>query len=156
MVRSIPSATSNCRNCSRPFVPTRFSFQHSRTSGRLLGLPPRLHGKRKCGLPTILRTWSISTETSSLDLTRHKFVKVRESFALRAESKRLLDLAKHAVEVAIEQGEERRLRHMNKQKLQSAIAAFVKAKKANGAYHNDSWAESKVYCLLGYRGNVRR
>ena len=33
--------------------------------------------------------------------------KVRESFALRAESKRLLDLAKHAVEVAIEQGEEK-------------------------------------------------
>lgn len=33
--------------------------------------------------------------------------KVRESFVLRAESKRLLDLAKHAVEVAIEQGEER-------------------------------------------------
>lgn len=32
--------------------------------------------------------------------------KVRESFALRAESKRLLDLAKRAVEVAIEQGEE--------------------------------------------------
>lgn len=33
--------------------------------------------------------------------------KVRESFALRAESKRLLDLAKHAVEVAIEQEEEK-------------------------------------------------
>ena len=32
--------------------------------------------------------------------------KVRESFALRKESKRLLDLAKHAVEVAIEQGED--------------------------------------------------
>jgi hypothetical protein len=31
--------------------------------------------------------------------------KVRESVALRAESKRLLDLAKHAVETAIEQGE---------------------------------------------------
>ena len=31
--------------------------------------------------------------------------KVQESFALRKESKRLLDLAKHAVEVAIEQGE---------------------------------------------------
>lgn len=31
--------------------------------------------------------------------------KVQSSFALRAESKRLLDLAKHAVEVAIEQGE---------------------------------------------------
>ena len=33
--------------------------------------------------------------------------KVRKSFVLRAESKRLLDLAKHAVEVAIEQGEEK-------------------------------------------------
>ena len=32
--------------------------------------------------------------------------KVQSSFALRAESKRLLDLAKHAVEIAIEQGEE--------------------------------------------------
>ncbi len=32
--------------------------------------------------------------------------KVQESFALRQESKRLLELAKHAVEVAIEQGEE--------------------------------------------------
>ena len=32
--------------------------------------------------------------------------KVQESFALRKESKRLLDLAKHAVEAAIEQGED--------------------------------------------------
>ena len=32
--------------------------------------------------------------------------KVQSSFALRAESKRLLDLAKNAVEIAIEQGEE--------------------------------------------------
>ena len=32
--------------------------------------------------------------------------KVQSSFALRAESKRLLDLAKHAVELAIEQGED--------------------------------------------------
>lgn len=32
--------------------------------------------------------------------------KVQSSFALRAESKRLLDLAKHAVETAIEQGED--------------------------------------------------
>ena len=32
--------------------------------------------------------------------------KVQESFTLRKESKRLLDLAKHAVEVAIEQGED--------------------------------------------------
>ena len=33
--------------------------------------------------------------------------KIRESYALKAESKRLLDLAKTAVEVAIEQGEEK-------------------------------------------------
>ena len=33
--------------------------------------------------------------------------KVQSSFALRAESKRLLDLAKHAVEIAIKRGEER-------------------------------------------------
>lgn len=35
--------------------------------------------------------------------------KVQSSFALRAESNRLLDLAKHAVEVAIEEGEEKAL-----------------------------------------------
>jgi type I restriction enzyme S subunit len=41
------------------------------------------------------------------DIQQKIAAKVRESFALRAESKRLLDLAKHAVEVAIEQGEEK-------------------------------------------------
>ena len=41
--------------------------------------------------------------------------KVRESFALRAESKRLLDLAKHAVEVAIEQGEEKAMEALEKE-----------------------------------------
>ena len=30
---------------------------------------------------------------------------------------------------------------MNKTKLQSAISAFVKTKKANAAYYNDSWTE---------------
>lgn len=39
-------------------------------------------------------------------------VKVRESFALRAESTRLLDLAKHAVEVAIEQGEDKAIKSL--------------------------------------------
>ncbi len=38
---------------------------------------------------------------------RELAAKVQSSFALRAESKRLLDLAKHAVEIAIEQGEEK-------------------------------------------------
>ena len=32
---------------------------------------------------------------------------------------------------------------MNKTKLQSAIAAFIKSKKANAAYHDDNWAERK-------------
>lgn len=41
------------------------------------------------------------------DIQQTISAKVRESFALRAESKRLLDLAKHAVETAIEQGEEK-------------------------------------------------
>ena len=41
------------------------------------------------------------------DVQKVLAAKVRESFALRAESKRLLDLAKHAVEVAIERGEEK-------------------------------------------------
>lgn len=40
--------------------------------------------------------------------------KVRESFALRAESKRLLDLAKHAVEVAIERGEDSAMEEIKK------------------------------------------
>ena len=30
---------------------------------------------------------------------------------------------------------------MNNSKLQSAIAAFVKNKKANAAYYDDNWAE---------------
>ena len=30
---------------------------------------------------------------------------------------------------------------MNKTKLQSTIAAFIKNKKANAAYHDDNWAE---------------
>ena len=41
--------------------------------------------------------------------------KVQSSFALRAESKRLLDLAKHAVEMAIEQGEEKAISALNKE-----------------------------------------
>lgn len=32
---------------------------------------------------------------------------------------------------------------MNKSKLQSAIAAFVKNKKANAAYYDDNWTERK-------------
>ena len=40
--------------------------------------------------------------------------KVQSSFALRAESKRLLDLAKHAVETAIEQGEEKAINNIGR------------------------------------------
>ena len=32
---------------------------------------------------------------------------------------------------------------MNQSKLQSAISAFVKNKKANAAYYDDNWAERK-------------
>ena len=40
--------------------------------------------------------------------------KLQSSFALRAESKRLLDLAKHAVETAIEQGEEKAINNIGR------------------------------------------
>lgn len=49
------------------------------------------------------------------DVQKVLAAKVRESFALRAESKRLLDLAKHAVEVAIEQGEEKAMEALEKE-----------------------------------------
>ena len=42
--------------------------------------------------------------------------KVQSSFALRAESNRLLDLAKHAVEVAIEEGEETAMEYIEKRR----------------------------------------
>ena len=32
---------------------------------------------------------------------------------------------------------------MNKDKLKSAIAAFIKNQKANSAYYNDNWTERK-------------
>lgn len=44
-----------------------------------------------------------------IDIQKEIAYKVNESFALRSESKRLLELAKTAVEVAIEQGEEKAL-----------------------------------------------
>ncbi len=46
----------------------------------------------------------------SMAKQREITAKIQESFALRAESKRLLDLAKRAVEVAIEQGEDEGLK----------------------------------------------
>ena len=50
-----------------------------------------------------------------LPLPRQRTIadKVQSSFALRAESKRLLDLSKHAVETAIEHGEEKALKEIS-------------------------------------------
>ena len=45
-----------------------------------------------------------------MELQKQIVAKIQESFALRAESQRLLELAKTAVEVAIEQGEEEALK----------------------------------------------
>ena len=74
----------------------------------------RLQAGRSAG-GSIIQHWKQSEiENVSIPLlpmsSQQKIsAKVRESFALRAESKHLLDLAKHAVEVAIEQGEEKAL-----------------------------------------------
>ena len=70
----------------------------------------RLQAERSAG-GSIIQHWKQSEiENVSIPIlpmpSQQKIAaKVRESFALRAESKRLLDLAKHAVETAIEQGE---------------------------------------------------
>lgn len=48
-----------------------------------------------------------------IELQKQIAEKIKESFALRAESKHLLELAKTAVEVAIEQGEEKGLELLN-------------------------------------------
>lgn len=74
----------------------------------------RLQAERSAG-GSIIQHWKQSEiENASIPIlpmsSQQKIAaKVRESFALRAESKRLLDLAKHAVETAIEQGEEKAL-----------------------------------------------
>ena len=72
----------------------------------------RLQAERSsCG--SIIQHWkqsgieNVSIPILPMSSQQKIAAKVRESFALRAESKRLLDLAKHAVEVAIEQGEEK-------------------------------------------------
>ena len=49
---------------------------------------------------------NLTIPTVRNDIQEQIAAKVQESFALRKESKRLLDLAKHTVEVAIEQGED--------------------------------------------------
>ena len=70
----------------------------------------RLQAERSAG-GSIIQHWkqseieNVSIPILPMSSQQKIAAKVRESFALRAESKRLLDLAKHAVETAIEQGE---------------------------------------------------
>lgn len=72
----------------------------------------RLQAERSAG-GSIIQHWkqseieNVSIPILPMSSQQKITAKVRESFALRAESKRLLDLAKHAVEVAIERGEEK-------------------------------------------------
>ena len=67
-----------------------------------------------CGiLPTALE--HVDLPMVNPDVQKVLAAKVRESFALRAESQRLLDLAKHAVEVAIEQGESKAMEALEKE-----------------------------------------
>ena len=71
----------------------------------------RLQAERSAG-GSIIQHWkqseieNVSIPILPMSSQQKITAKVRESFALRAESKRLLDLAKHAVELAIEQGED--------------------------------------------------
>ena len=71
----------------------------------------RLQAERSAG-GSIIQHWkqseieNVSIPILPMSSQQKITAKVRESFALRAESNRLLDLAKHAAEVAIEQGEE--------------------------------------------------
>lgn len=77
----------------------------------------RLQAERDAG-GSIIQHWKQSeierVRIPLLPLPRQRVIadKVKSSFALRAESKRLLDLAKHAVETAIEQGEGMAIRIM--------------------------------------------
>lgn len=67
-----------------------------------------------CGiLPTALE--HVDLPMVNPQVQKELAAKVRESFALRTESKRLLDLAKHAVEVAIEQGESKAIAALEKE-----------------------------------------
>lgn len=72
----------------------------------------RLQAERDAG-GSIIQHWKQSeierVKIPLLPLSSQRAIatKVQSSFALRAESKRLLDLAKHAVETAIEQGGEK-------------------------------------------------
>lgn len=72
----------------------------------------RLQAERDAG-GSIIQHWKQSeiecVKIPLLPLPRQRVIadKIQSSFAFRAESKRLLDLAKHVVEVAIEHGEEK-------------------------------------------------
>ena len=72
----------------------------------------RLQAERSAG-GSIIQHWkqseieNVSIPILPMSSQQKMIAKVRESFALRAESNRLLDLAKHAVETAIEQGDEK-------------------------------------------------
>lgn len=78
----------------------------------------RLQAERDAG-GSIIQHWKQSeierVRIPLLPLPRQRaiVVKIQSSFALRRESKRLLDLAKHAVETAIEQGEEKAMERIN-------------------------------------------
>lgn len=80
----------------------------------------RLQAERDAG-GSIIQHWKQSeierVRIPLLALPRQRAIadKVKTSFALRAESNRLLDLAKHAVEVAIEQGEEKEKQALEKE-----------------------------------------
>ena len=77
----------------------------------------RLQAERSAG-GSIIQHWkqseieNVSITILLMSLQQKIAAKVRESFALRAESKRLLDLAKHAVETAIEHGEEKAIKEI--------------------------------------------
>ena len=79
----------------------------------------RLQAERSAG-GSIIQHWkqseieNVSIPILPMSSQQKITAKVRESFALRAESKRLLDLAKHAVEVAIEQGEDSAVEEIKK------------------------------------------
>ncbi len=79
----------------------------------------RLQAERDAG-GSIIQHWKQSeierVKIPLLPLPRQRAIadKVQSSFALRTESKRLLDLAKHAVETAIEQGEEKAINNIGR------------------------------------------
>ena len=79
----------------------------------------RLQAERSAG-GSIIQHWkqseieNVSIPILPMSSQQKIAAKVRESFALRAESKRLLDLAKHAVEVAIERGEDSAMEEIKK------------------------------------------